>query len=245
VALGIVLLTLGLVAAVVLFLVGRSRYEAAVDGLVRAPAGCDTSIRFTRADEFVVYLEYRGDGERAPVGCVVPGEFDADPDDLPVPEVLLFDGGRDGREPEPPQGRSYEALGTAGAELGTFEIERTGTYVVRVVDTEGRTPDSTEYLVAIGSDPSEAAGSARRWALVLGLGSVFLGGIAVILGLIRRSRGSGSQLAGGPSTFAGPVWSGPPPVAPPQAAPPSSGPTTPPPGPTLLPPPIVRPPGGP
>ncbi len=241
VASGVVLIALGVIAATVLFLVGRARYEAGVEGLVRAPAGCDTSIRFTRADEFVVYLEHRGDGERAPVGCVVPGEFEADTDDLPVPDVLLFDGGRDGRAPDPPQGRSYEALGTAGAEIGTFQIERTGTYVVRVEDTEGRTPDRTEYLVAIGSDPSELAGSPRRWALLLGLGGVLLGGIAVIAGLVRRSRSGPGEVPAGPATPSGPVWTGPPPVAPPQTPPPATGPITPPPGPTLLPPPMIRP----
>jgi hypothetical protein len=230
--LGIVLVVGGIVGGVALYYMSERRYDDAVDELVRAPVGCDTTLDFSETGTFVVYVETEGEVDEIRGDCDAPTSYSRS-GELPQPEVLLFARGADeGRPPLDQDDLTYENDDFSGTSIGRFEIDETGSYVVRVTDAAfAADPLAADYSVTVGRDPDDVA-----MPLVLAAVGVLVGGVLVGLVLLivsaSRARRARAKAAAEAQSLWTPVPPRPPdavtspPVAPP-AAPTYDGPAAP------------------
>lgn len=181
---GIVVLLGGVGGGLALLASAGATYEDATKNLARAPIGCTTTLEFDSTGTFFVYVEttgqigeVRGDCE----GTDTDYENDADAD--PDVELTLVNEDGDEIDLDSDDSKDYDAAGFVGRSIATVEIEDAGSYELSVAS------EDEDFAIAVGKDPTEAAGPAG----VLGLALAVVGGLAglvmIILGL-RRKKGT-------------------------------------------------------
>lgn len=212
---GAVVVVVCLVAGAVLWFVGGQRRDDAVTALARAPVGCDTTLDFDRAGDFLVFLETRGTLDDIAGDCAESGSYDTGAD-VPVVRLTLRDADGVTADIDPASGIEYDTGDFAGQLVRRVTIERAGDHVLTVEADTGEV-----FAVAVGDDPNDGV-ALLRWAA---LGTVMLGllvgGLLLVLGARRdRDRGLGDpdeawrpDVGVGPG---GPGW----PVGPPGFPPP-------------------------
>jgi hypothetical protein len=223
VMLGVAVLAVALVGAVVLFLVGRNRIEHAVQGLARAPVGCDTTLEFSGTGTFIVFVETMGRIDQLDGGCDAPTTYDRRT--AGVPDVTIEMIGPTAQEVAlaPTDVAGYDVDGFAGTPSGEVEIGEGGRYVVRVSSS------ADDFAVAIGRDPERAARPLSVGAILMAVAGLVGGTTLMAVGVIRARRASPSpedlDPSAPPRTF---ISDDGPPTAPPLAPPPPGSTVTPP-----------------
>lgn len=244
----VVALVAAVVAAAVLWSAGSRRYRDNVGAFARAPVGCDTTLEFERAGEFVLYLETTGRIDALRGDCDLATDYDRARDGLPRPALTLRagtatdEGDDDGAVVAlaPTAGVDYDTDGFVGTAYRLAEVPAAGAYVLTVDDVVDQ-----PYAIAVGKDPA-AGVAALRWGAVAALvGGVVLAGLLVGVG-VRRGRPT-TPPASAPGVESTPwlmadrpplVWPTAPPAGPPvgrpvgrpewpPAAPPTHGPVPP------------------
>jgi hypothetical protein len=225
VGLGITLIVAGLVAPVILWNVAGQRRTNAIEGLARAPVGCDTTLDFVEAGTYIVFLEQSGTIDQVRGDCDVDGTFEgsssADPD------VQILDPDGDEVDLTRADGDvSYDDAGFEGTSIFTVDIDQADDHVIRVESS-----DDDTYAVAVGRDPNAGVNALIAGAVAAALVGL-VGGLALVLLGARRKKvapvGTGGwNNAAAPSgpTYYGqpgqvpqgpPVYGQPGPVGPPQ-----------------------------
>ena len=209
---GVIAFVVGLVAAIVLWVLSSQRYDDAVADLAPAPVGCDTTLVFDRTGTYTFFVETKGHvGE-------IDGDCDTDDRDYdftgertpPVDLTLVNDRG-DEVDLDRASGPSYDRDGFRGSAVRTADIDTTGAYVLRV------SSDADDVMIRVGRDPSSGVVPMRVGAGALLVAGLALGGIG-----IARGRRRPEEPFPGAETFQWPSVGQPltPPTAPPYANPP-------------------------
>lgn len=213
---GIVVLIVGLLAALGLWISSTQRESDAVRNLARAPIGCDTLLDFDAGGEFYIYIESAGQFDGTVSGnCGAEGEYEITGDSLPPVTLSLTAPNGDDVALDSNAGVSYEAAGYVGQSVRAFTVEEPGGYKLRV-----EAPGSNEvaFAAAVGRDPSDGVASMRLGAVFAALAGLIIGGALLLLS--RRSTTTEPEMADVP-------WPGQPlgaPTSPPgMAMPPQSG----------------------
>ncbi len=224
-ATGIVVLIVGVLAALGLWISSGQRESDAVRNLARAPIGCDTTLDFDATGEYFVYVESAGQFDGDVSGdCGATGEYEVSGDDLPPVTLTLTDPSGDDVALDSRAGISYDTAGYVGTSVRSFTVDETGDHRLRV-----ETPGSSgvAFAAAVGRNPSDGVASMRLGAVLAGLGGLVIGGLLVLL----SRRGSNDEPALTEDVWSGQVtgWpTSPPgmPVAPPTGASAPVGPPT-------------------
>jgi hypothetical protein len=238
--LGIVALVLGVVGAVVLWLLSTKRYDDAVADLAPAPVGCETTLIFDRTGTYTFYVETSGQVGEIDGDCDGDDrEYEFDGGETPRVQMTLLDDRGDEVDLDRASGPSYDRGGARGSGVRTADIEDTGAYVLSVDSEED------EVMVRVGRDPSSGVVPMRVGAIALLVAGLVLGGIGLSRGRrpgfepVVDTAGRWPPLDGFPTTPpTAPPYANPP-VPPPYAAPspwPAPGEQRPPRGGTLPPP---------
>ena len=94
--LGIVALVVGVVGAIVLWMLASKRYDDAVADLAPAPVGCDTTLVFDRTGTYTFFVETMGEVGEIDGDCDGDDrEYDFDGDETPRVDLTLVDGDGD------------------------------------------------------------------------------------------------------------------------------------------------------
>jgi hypothetical protein len=209
--LGVVALVLGVVGAVVLWVLSTKRYDDAVADLAPAPVGCETTLLFDRTGTYTFYVETSGEVGEINGDCNGDDRtYEFDGDDEPRVQLTLVDDRGDEVDLDRASGPSYDRGGSSGAGVRTADIADTGAYVLRVDSEED------ELMVRVGRDPSSGVVPMRVGAVALLVAGLVLGGIG-----LARSRGPGFEPVAGATDRWPPLDGFPtaPPTAPPYANP--------------------------
>jgi hypothetical protein len=211
---GIVVLVVGIGGAVGLWLGSSARLDAAVDGLARGPAGCDTVLDFDDTGEYVVFIETTGAIDAGRGDCDVDSSVAWSGDELPDATVALTGPDGDDIEISPDDGVDYDASGSQGSSIGTVTIEQAGDHLLRVEsDDEG-------FYVAVGRNPNEGVTLMRAAALALLVAALVVGVVLIVTGRPRGDVAAPAPAAWVP-TGPAPGWPSSPPGFP--APPPTTG----------------------
>lgn len=214
--LGVVALVLGVVGAVVLWVLSTRRYDDAVADLAPAPVGCETTLVFDRTGTYTFFVETTGAVGEIDGDCDADDRaYDFDGDETPRVELTLVNDDGDEVDLDRANGPSYDRGGASGSGVRTADIEDTGAYVLRVDSEE------EDVMVRVGRDPSSGVVPMRVASGAMLVAGLVLGGI----GLTRGRRPGFEQPAAAVDRW--PPLSGHP-TAPP-TAPPYANPPTPPP----------------
>jgi len=213
---GIVLLALGVVAAVVLWGLGERRYDDAVSDLAPAPLGCTTTLQFDRIGTYTFFVETKGKVGEIDGDCDADDRsYDLDADDAPAVDLTLIDASGDDVDLDRADGPDYDRSGQRGHGVQTVDITDAGEYVLTAtLDDDG---GDSEAMVRVGRDPARGV-AALRWGAVLALLVGVAGGVTLLV-LSRR------RPAPAPVAPSGPQWPTrpyPAPLAPPSAMPPAT-----------------------
>jgi hypothetical protein len=176
---GIVVLIVGLLAALGLWISSTQRESDAVRNLARAPIGCDTTLDFEASGEFYIYIESAGQFDGAVSGdCGAEGEYELPDDSLPPVTLSMTAPNGDDVALDSDAGVSYDTAGYVGQSVRVFTVNEPGGYQLRV-----EAPGSTEvaFAAAVGRDPSDGVGSMRLGAVLAGIGALILGGLLILL----------------------------------------------------------------
>ena len=147
--LGVVALVVGVVGAIVLWVLASKRYDDAVADLAPAPVGCDTTLVFDRTGTYTFFVETTGEVGEIDGDCDGDDrEYEFDGDETPRVELTLVDDNGDEVDLDRASGPSYDQGGASGSGVRTADIEDTGAYVLRVDSEED------EFMVRVGRDPS-------------------------------------------------------------------------------------------
>jgi hypothetical protein len=212
---GILILGIGICGAAGLWLSANARLEAAVDGLARAPVGCDTVLDFDKTGDFLVFIETEGAIGAGRGDCDVDSSVAWSGDDLPDATVTIT--GPDGDEIDiaPDDGVDYDAGGSQGSSIGTVTIDQDGDHLLRVEsDDEG-------FYVSVGPNPNDGVGLMRVGALVLLVVGLVVGVLLIVTGRRQRDAAAPSPAAAWVPTGPAPGWPSSPPGFP--APPPTTG----------------------
>ncbi|MEM9516442.1 MAG: hypothetical protein AAGA42_16455 [Actinomycetota bacterium] len=176
VLLGLTVAVVGLSLGGLLWWMANERADDGVDVLARAPAGCDTTLDFDRAGDYLVFVETSGRFDDVPGDCDGPsGSFDVD--ESTAVDLVLFDPEGAEVDIDETTGVTYDRLGRRGAQIGQISVTTPGDHVLRVEATTG-------VNVAVGGDPGTWVGLVRLSAVIvaaLGL----IGGGALLLRATR------------------------------------------------------------
>ncbi|CAN5510998.1 hypothetical protein BH23ACT3_BH23ACT3_21200 [soil metagenome] len=182
--LGAVVIVVALVGAVVMFLVGRSRIDQAVQGLARAPVGCDTTLEFSGTGTFVVFVETTGRIDQLDGGCDAPTTYDRRSAGVPAVTIEISGPASQDVAVTATDVEGYDIAGFTGTPSGEVEIGEDGRYVVRV-----SSPDD-DFAVAIGRDPDRAARPLWIAAVLMTMAGLVGGATLVVIGITRSRRDS-------------------------------------------------------
>lgn len=171
---GIALLVIGIVGAIVLWIMAERRPGDAVDSFARAPVGCTTRLRFDQTGTFYVYEETGGPVE-PPAGDCVPA---ADPSE-PFSFTIADDTG------EPIVHRrddtvSYDVDGRAGTSVGRVQIADAGEYSMTVRG------DDVSAVAAVGRNPTDGVSDLRAGAVAIGIAGVLLGSLLLLFSRLAK-----------------------------------------------------------
>jgi hypothetical protein len=217
---GLVVLVIGVAAAIVLWLLSSKRYDDAVADLAPAPVGCDTTLVFDRTGTYTFFVETTGAVGEIDGDCSADDrDYDFDGEEAPRVELTLVDDAGDEVDLDRASGPSYSRGGASGSGVRTVDIEDTGAYVLRVDSEED------EVMVRVGRDPSSGVTPMRVGAGALLVAGLVGGGIGLLRGR-RRDQDEAFELGGverWPPVTGRPLT---PPTAPPYANPPTPPPYT-------------------
>ena len=190
-AAGIVVLIVGVLAAGGLWYSAGLRQSDAVRNFARAPIGCDTTLNFEVAGDFLVFVETEGEIGDVAGSCATPGAFGqlGIPQDLPPVRLVLT--APDGSDValDARTGVDYDADGSAGQAIRTFVVERPGDHVLRVQPANDAEP--AVFAIAIGRDPSDGVQLLQLGAFAAGIAGL-LSGLALIAMSRRRGDPEGA-----------------------------------------------------
>lgn len=181
----------GIVLAVVWFVVGMMRFFDTIDEFQRVEVPGTSDVVLDDPGGYSVYHEYRGAS-----GDDGFGRF------APEPSVTITDPSGDEVPLEPYTSEvSYDGSGHEGVALSTFDAEEAGTYTVEAEGDAG-----TE--VAIGPGIGSGLVATIVGGFVIGGAGVLVGGIMAIVVGVRRSQNRRSLM--GPTPPPGPPggWGG-------------------------------------
>lgn len=234
---GAVTIVAGLVAALVVFVVGQGRTDRAVENLARAPVGCDTTLEFSGTGSFVVYVETVGRIEQLEGGCDAPTAYDRR--GAGTPDVSIELRGPAGEEVvlEPTTADGYATDAFVGEAMGEIRIDDAGRHLLRVMS------DDEDFAVSVGRDPSGAAAPFTLAAVMVGLAGLVGGATLLAVAVAGNRRGPDDDRVVDETV---PQFEpdGRVPAAPPLAPPPPGAVVSPPPTGPLPPPPPPPPSGG-
>ena len=180
---GAVTVVAGLVAALVVFVVGQGRTDRAVENLARAPVGCDTTLEFSGTGSFVVYVETVGRIEQLEGGCDAPTAYDRR--GAGTPDVSIELRGPAGEEValEPTTADGYATDAFVGEAAGEVRIDAAGRHLLRV------TSDDEDFVVSVGRDLSDVATPFTLAAVMVGLAGLVGGATLVAVAEAGSRRG--------------------------------------------------------
>lgn len=211
--LGVIALAVGVLGAVVLWLLADKRYDDAVADLAPAPIGCDTTLVFDRAGTYTFFVETKGSVGEIDGDCDADDRsYDLGDGDPPRVGLTLLD--QDGQEVDLDRadGPTYDRSGARGEGVNTVQIEDTGDYVLTANAEDG------DAMIRVGRDPASGVTAMRVGAVAVLVGGLVLGVLALVLA--QRRPTVTAPAVTGPS----PAWPQPghraPPTAPPYANPP-------------------------
>jgi hypothetical protein len=233
---GAVIALVGVVTAVVLWLVADRRHEATIEEFARAPAGCDTTLAFESDGRYILYLETSGVIEQTTGDCAVSGAFDRIASAPPAFEVAVVGADGDAVALGGQTAISYDIDGFSGSSVGSVQIDTAGEYVIRVASA------ADDFVVAVGPDPDGGAAMLRLVAISALVAGLIVGGTGLVLAASRgralravpaqqrpivdsRPAAHGAPPDWWDQTTA-PTRSAPPTTEPPRASPATSGPVT-------------------
>lgn len=233
IAVGAAIAGIGLITAVVLWVVAAQRYDDGIGALARAPVGCDTTLDFAESGEYLVFVETTGSLPEVRGDCGRGGDFDLGAAAVPIVDVRIVDPDGDDVTLLSRRGReSYDGAGSAGESLARIQIDTAGDHVVRVESSSTET-----FAVAIGRDPGSGVGALRLAALAVGLVALSVGLIvALTRGSVARTEQTPAIVPTPPDW---PAWQAPPVAGPPTTTPPQGPPMTSPPTAPMAPPPAA------
>ena len=223
---GIVAILLGVVVGLAVWSVADQRLSDAVDGLARAPIGCDTVLDFDEGGTYVLFVETKGELDDVRGDCAADTDIDWTSDELPTVTLTLADPEGSNVDLESDDSVSYDTGDAAGESVQSVNIDTPGDHVLRVES------DDSGFAIAVGRDPNSGVLALRAIALAaLTVGVVF--GVILLVGSRRgRADRPAETEEWAPQPGAGPNW----PMSPPgfPAPPPTTGTTA-----------VVGPPSGP
>ncbi len=205
---GVIVLAAGVVGGVLMIMASGSNYDDGVASLARAPIGCTTTLQFDQTGTFTVYVETVGEIGRLRGDC--PGtesDYRYRGDGLPDVEIDLVDSDGDQVELDDNESLEYDANGSVGRSISTFDIAEAGEYEITV------TSDDDDFAIAVGKDPKGDADSLKTLGLAAVATGAIVGAVLVLLGL-RRSKPTGpsSPPDGGDRVSAARLMESPPPT---------------------------------
>ena len=224
-ALGVLMIVVGLVAAVVMWTLGGNPATDAVEGFARAPVGCDTTLDFVETGEYFVFIESAGQLDEIRGDCDIEGRYDVG-SGTPDVEITIVD--PDGAPVDLDRAVTtldYDEGGFVGSAAFTIDIAETDDHVVRV-----ESADDEVFVVAIGRDPADGVAALRLGAVALGLVGLLVGAGLIVIGARgARAKVQAPQWAPGPGAPPAPFAPGQVPQGPPvygqQAGPPQYAPS--------------------
>jgi hypothetical protein len=184
VVLGVVLALVGIGAAIALWIGAGDNRANAVDGLARAPVGCDTTLDFSESGTYIVFLETAGTIDSVRGDCGVEGTFDIGEDARPELEITIVDpdGGTPERTPRLDD-VTYDEDGSRGRSLFEIDVTTTGDHRMRVESADGS--DDT-FAVAVGRDPNRGVAPLRLAAIAAILLGIGAAAVLIAFGARRR-----------------------------------------------------------
>ena len=223
---GIVAILLGVVVGLVVWTVADQRLADAVDGLARAPIGCDTVLDFDEGGRYVLFVETKGELDDVRGDCATDTDIDWTQDELPTVTLTLADPEGSDVDLESDDGVSYDTGDAAGESIQSVDIDTPGDHVLRVES------DDSGFAIAVGRDPNSGVLALRAIALAALIVGVVFGVILLVGSRRRRTDQPAATDEWAPQPGAVPNW----PMSPPgfPAPPPTTGTTA-----------VVGPPSGP
>lgn len=232
IALGIVVLIVGLLSGIGLWFSADQRYEDAVDNLARAPVGCVTTLDFAEAGRYLLFVETKGELADVVGDCGDRGEFEWTDTAQPAATVTLTDPEGVSVGLDAAGGVSYDSARSTGRVNQSFQIDVPGDHLLSASD------GPAGFAFAIGRDPNDGVALLRAGAGLAAAAGVVIGGALLLLAARRSSAAAGAGATPGdwtnmppgrsmgPGTGTSPAWQPvtQPPIRPP-VAPPSGPPT--------------------
>ncbi len=224
-ALGAVVLAVGMVAAGALWYAGGQRFDDNVADFARAPSGCATTLDFTRTGEFTLYVETTGSLDDLAGDCAADTEYDRD--EVTDAQIRLVDPDGAVVDIADEADGSYDTGGFTGSSVGVVQIGTPGEHLMTVA------ADGDQFAIAVGGDPNDGVGLLRWGAVAVAIVSLVVGGLLLVLGARRPPQTAVSDESRWEPQATPSTW----PVGPPgfPAPPPTTG-ATGPAGPPLAPP---------
>jgi hypothetical protein len=156
--------------------------EKTVEKFARAPAGCTTTLEFSKRATFTLYVETKGSAGIGSGSCPGNGaSYDRGDDDLPQVSLSLVDGAGQQVPMSAVTSPTYSAGAFAGQAVQQVAIAEPGSYRLTV------TSDATDFAIAVGGDPeadATALVNAGIGAFAVGL---LIGGILIALGMRKKA----------------------------------------------------------
>ena len=197
IAVGGLLIAVGVLGGGALLVVAASKYEDAVKGLARAPIGCTTSLEFERAGTFLIFVETKGSIGTVDGDCTNADTDYAHKGAAPDIEVTLTDEAGAEIDVASKVDGDYDVANFVGSSIGSITIDDPGSFEITV------NSDDTDVAVAIGKDPKDSAGNLGLIGIGVGALLAVFGLVLVILGFRRRpvahSGGMGPGAGGVPT----------------------------------------------
>ena len=215
IAAALCVLLVGLVGGIAMLLLSGARREATVEGLARAPIGCTTTLDFSKAGTFVVFVETRGTIGAVRGDCPNANRSYDHQGQAPDVEVDLVDLGGGALVLTADRSVSYDESGFVGSSLARVDVSVAGEYLLTA------TSDVSDVVVTIGKDPDDAASVLTVGGYVAMAAGLLVGGVMLAVALRRPHRdgqgpGSGPVYVPVQQAPVSPTYSTPPmPVTPP------------------------------
>ena len=214
---GIIVVIVGVVAAIALWFGAGRRYDNAVAGLAPAPIGCNTTLIFDHTGTYTFFVETKGEIGAIEGDCAAAARS-YDVSHAPRVTLTLVDENGRNVDLQRTSGPTYDRNGRQGEGVRTAEIDTTGAYTLTAMAAS-----ATDAVIRVGHDPTRGV-AALRVAAVLALLAGVVGGILLIV-LRGRPRRPVAISPAAPTWPTGLPTS--PPLGPPSANPPIPPPYTP------------------
>ncbi|NND74547.1 MAG: hypothetical protein HKN44_06030, partial [Ilumatobacter sp.] len=189
IAVGIVVLVVGMLCAVGLWYSAGQRYDDAVRNLARAPVGCVTTLDFAETGNYLLFVETRGTISDVVGDCGSTGDFEWTEDRDPTVGVTLIDPRDAAVELDSADGVTYDAAGSAGFAVQSFRVDTAGDHLLTVADAD------PGFAIAVGRDPNDGVTLLRIGAALAAIAGLVIGGAMLVLAS-RRSKAAPAAAPG-------------------------------------------------